>query len=158
MVALGKLISFCTNYKNNYYTKILSSIENRHTAIIPTGTCIPFSRRVMITTLGEILPCERVGQEYSFGNISNDDVCIDFNLIAARLNSLFDSISSECNDCAVRFFCQQCILQLKFSNVEFKCHSKVSMDTFLKYLEFNITYIELNRYKYEQILRDFSIT
>ena len=48
----------------------------------PTGTCMPFSKKMFVTVNGKILPCERIGQQFALGQVTDTEVILDFEEIA----------------------------------------------------------------------------
>ena len=70
-----------TNYLKyisiNYYIsnirELLYSIEKQ----LPTSTCTPFSKKVLLTNRNKLLPCERIDYRYSMGKVDED---IEFNI------------------------------------------------------------------------------
>ena len=86
----------------------------KHRKMIPTGTCLPFSKRVFITASGKILPCEKVGHQFSLGEIRDHNVEIDFNKIADTYNIFFNDISFLCSKCQYLSSCLVCIFHNGF--------------------------------------------
>ena len=79
---------------------------------IPTGTCIPFSKKVFVTAHGKILPCETCGHQHALGHLSPTGVQLDSEAIAARYNQYFDKMKRLCTACHQIDRCKQCIFQL----------------------------------------------
>lgn len=68
-----------------------SSIENKKTPIhkTPSGTCIPFNKRIFITANGLLLPCENVDHKYHLGKINSGKVELDFRKIVQFYQKAF---------------------------------------------------------------------
>jgi uncharacterized protein len=81
--------------------------------MISTGTCIPFSKKVFITANGKILPCERIGNQFSLGFIDNENVNINYEEIADKYNRYYSKIDKLCAKCYNSKFCIQCIFNLE---------------------------------------------
>ena len=45
---------------------------------IPTGTCLPFGKKIFVTVNGKILPCERIGHQFALGHVDDLGVHLDF--------------------------------------------------------------------------------
>ncbi len=109
---------------------------------IPTGTCVPFSRRMFINAHGKILPCETIGHEFSIGDIVNGEINIDTKSIADKYNSYFIKIRKRCKTCYKINFCGQCLLlQIIKDDGTMKCN-KIEHDMHHKLLEQYYSIIE----------------
>ena len=86
---------------------------------LPTGTCIPFSKKIFITVNGKLLPCERIGQEYSLGHVTDQKVELDLNAICKYYNKWLMPISQKCSTCYMRHSCQHCIFNFPKSDKPF---------------------------------------
>ena len=86
------------------YTNSLS--DNDH--IIPTQTCIPFSRKIFVSVKGDIYPCERIGNELDYGRLHNDKVEINFDKIIQQYNQIFKRYIKICKGCRAKDFCSVC--------------------------------------------------
>ena len=51
------------------YNELLYKEMTKEEEFLPTGTCIPFSRKLFVTVNGKILPCERIGHNNFLGSI-----------------------------------------------------------------------------------------
>lgn len=78
----------------------------------PSGTCIPFSRKVYVTVDGSILPCERISPRYSLGRVTDTSVELVFEDIAAKYNALYDKLGRCCSRCYHRENCSQCMFYI----------------------------------------------
>jgi len=106
----------------------LFTIGNIESQFIPTATCIPFSRRIHLCVDGTVLPCEKIGKEFSFGTVSEQGVDIDFSQVCKTMNGLFDKVEAQCERCGNQIFCQQCILQNAKPNKAFVCPDFIKKD------------------------------
>jgi uncharacterized protein len=80
--------------------------------ILPTGTCIPFSNKMLLTVKGKILPCEIIGQQHVIGKVTDSEVLIDFEEIVERYNNYYKKITKQCQLCANQYSCIQCLFHL----------------------------------------------
>jgi len=86
--------------------------QTRKQKRIPTGTCLPFSKKIFMTVNGKLLPCERIGHRFELGNVSPQGVELDFSRIADKYNGYFAKMRSLCNNCYRAEACKQCVLNL----------------------------------------------
>jgi len=152
---LSNFIHYHTSscYKD-YYDLIY---RNPNTPRLPTGTCIPFSKKIFITVKGMILPCERVGNEYSLGKITSKTVQMDFNKIAHRYNHWFELLKKQCQNCYRADYCSQCIFQLSDLDVQPKCNGFFSYTSYSEYLKKNMDKLENNPKLYWKIFNNVVI-
>lgn len=79
---------------------------------IPTGTCLPFSKKIFVTVNGKILPCERIGHQFALGHVDDLGVHLDFEAIADRYNGYYRKMTPQCSACHNRKACSQCVFNL----------------------------------------------
>ena len=79
---------------------------------IPTGTCIPFSKKMFITVKGRILQCERINHEFALGWVTDEGVKLDFEAIAKQHNDYVFRYAKQCEKCGNRTACMQCVYQI----------------------------------------------
>lgn len=91
----------------NYNELLFNSQSKRKT--IPTGTCLPFSKRVFITVTGNIMPCEKIGYNYAVGKVCGQRISLDFEEIANKYNRYYELASTQCVHCKERNACLSCI-------------------------------------------------
>lgn len=91
----------------NYNELLYNSQDKRKEN--PTGTCLPFTKRVFVTVTGNIMPCERISYSNSLGKIDANGLSIDFNQIASMYNRYYDLAKSVCIHCKERNSCLTCI-------------------------------------------------
>ncbi len=101
-----------SDFKYENYNELLYG-KPKNEQVYPTGTCLPFSKKVFITVNGKILPCERIGHQFALGEITNDSVNLDFEQIAQKYNHYFAKLDSQCSRCYNAKSCIQCILNLQ---------------------------------------------
>ncbi|MCK4762616.1 MAG: radical SAM peptide maturase [Candidatus Aminicenantes bacterium] len=121
---------------------------------IPTGTCLPLSQKMFLTSTGKILPCERVGHQHVMGHVDEKGVYIDFEGIAKKYNRIFDKLASQCSKCYNADRCPLCILQMENSDVDSKCPYFQDKESFKKFLSETMTYLEENPDLYKKIMED----
>jgi uncharacterized protein len=102
------------------YTDLLYDRSGRTT--LPTGTCIPFSRKMYVTVNGKILPCERIGHQFILGEITDADVKLNTEDIANKYNRYYAKFESQCNKCKNAKSCIQCVYNVKNLDGKPVCH------------------------------------
>lgn len=94
----------------NHFNDALSSRAAKRR--VPTGTCIPFTRRIFVTATGKILPCERISHDFILGSVTPEGVQLDSAQIAERYNQWFERIAKRCASCYRSADCTQCFFYL----------------------------------------------
>lgn len=125
---------------------------------IPTGTCLPFTRKVFITVNGKILPCERIGHQFGLGQLENDKIELNFAQIADIYNNFYKKIDRQCEVCYARHECTQCIFNLE--NIEkdtVTCTNFMSKNDFEKYKNNQLSFLVNNPEAYYQIMKKITI-
>lgn len=121
---------------------------------IPTGTCVPFSKKVFVTVNGKILPCERIGQQFYFGNVSPDGIELDEEEAAEKYNNSIDKLRKQCNRCYNHKTCVQCVFNLENFNNNPVCKGFMNYSQFSGHLAAHIDYLEQNRDMYMKIMKE----
>ena len=85
---------------------------------LPTGTCLPFTKKIFVTVSGKIMPCEKISYKYQLGTIKDQKVNIDFEAIAQMYNSYYDRVRQTCRKCFNHKGCLCCI----FNNGQVESH------------------------------------
>lgn len=78
----------------------------------PTGTCSPFSKKMFVTVKGRILQCERINHEFALGEITDTEVVLDLEHIVEQHNEYVFKYINQCEKCANKTACMQCVLQI----------------------------------------------
>lgn len=137
----NRILVFTTRLLNNSVSKesellVDESIEN---STLPTGTCIPFSKRLFVSYNGKIHPCEKVNRDSPLGYIDNSGcVHIDCNEVANGFMKRIAEVSSICKKCYMQFCCTKC----SFCYSNGKCDEFTSKSKFAKLLSDAVSYIE----------------
>jgi uncharacterized protein len=135
----------------NNYNEMLYSLDN--TGKLPTGTCLPFSRKIFVTANGKILQCERINHEYALGTVDENGVNIDFEDIAVKYSNWFGKIISQCDACYQSENCVQCIFYLDLSSDHTICNGFMNLEDYSKYLSSHIDFLENTPSMYSEILK-----
>lgn len=132
------------------YTDLL--FEKGEPAFIPTGTCLPFTRKLYLSVNGKILPCERIGQQFSFGEIYGDEVKLDPVQIAKKCNERLARMEKTCKSCYNKKACSQCMYNLEGIDDKPKCYGFMDKKTFQTYCSRNMSLIIQKPSLYREIM------
>lgn len=78
----------------------------------PTGSCLPFSKRMFITVHGKILQCERIDHEYFSGKVNDKGVELDLEQLTDNYNRDIFKYMHQCVDCITNTRCPVCIYRI----------------------------------------------
>ena len=132
-------------------------ISNNCQNCTPTGTCIPFLKKIFVTAKGNILPCERIGHEFSLGKVYKEKIDLNFKVIAETYNRYYNKISKLCSSCFNSKNCPQCIFYLDINSKQPKCNSFESKNEFKSNLSNISDFIETNQNNYKRLIKDVTI-
>jgi uncharacterized protein len=124
---------------------------------IPTGTCIPFSKKMYITVNRKILPCERIGHQFALGKITNVGVEIDYDEIADEYNFYYDNLERQCSRCHRIKSCIQCVFYIKDLKDKPVCHGFMDRSLFSKYVAANMSFWEEHPKDYKKVMEEVVI-
>jgi uncharacterized protein len=137
------------------YTDLLfdkSSIEK-----IPTGTCLPFGKKMFITVNGKILPCEKISHKYALGEVTETEVSIDLQSIADKYNAYYTKMNKQCNKCYKTKSCIQCIFNLDDLDGNAICYGYTNKQEFKNYFERNMDFLRERPEDYYRIMEEVFI-
>lgn len=134
-----RILEICTKLSKHSYhdeSQLFDSVLN---ASYPTGTCIPFSKRVFVSFNGELHPCEKINRSEPWGKVSmNGEMVIDFHSIVKRFNHILDNHEYLCSTCYLQQCCTKCALQVE----DAVCHNRKNKEQFKDILSQAYSYIE----------------
>ena len=143
-----------SDFKYENYNELLYGKQNNET-FYPSGTCIPFSKKVFITVNGKILPCERIGHQFSIGKIEESFIDLNFEDIASKYNSYFAKIDKKCKKCKNQKGCIQCIFNLSdLTNEKCNCMGFMNGDSFKKYKNVQMEFFARHPEAYAKIMNE----
>lgn len=152
---IGSLSKFIHQYTDcsfaDYNDVMATESEPRR---FPTGTCIPFSRKIFLTVNNKILPCERVGQQHTLGHVTADEVHIDIDRIAAIYNGYYRKISDLCRHCYIADDCGKCMLDLDLSGDSPECNDFMPFDERRDRFSAHLSYLEAHPRTYPRIIKE----
>lgn len=137
--------TFLLRNSNNYISSVPELFYGEQfNKILPTGTCIPFSKKMFITVNKKIMICERIGHEY-YSGVIDDDVLLDFEKIVNEYNKRIEKIENQCQKCFINENCSQCMFYIDKLDDNPVCKSFVNKKDYLNYLSNIFSYMEENQ-------------
>lgn len=156
---IKSIIDFYYQYSGNVF-KDFNKIENYYNTnnFLPTGTCIPFSKKIYLTVNGKILPCERIGHKYYLGIIEGRKVKLDFRKIADFYNQIYNSYKKICKECYNARNCKVCIFENKETKNIIRCKNIINELMINRIFEKQISYIEKHRDIHNKIHKNVKVS
>lgn len=121
---------------------------------LPTGTCMPFSRKLFLTVDGYALACERIGQNHILGKVTDNIVEIDFAAIAAFYNGIYNKLQKQCNACQMADSCHECIYYLNLDENKIKCSSFFTVDRYNSVMMDAFSLLEEKPFLYNKLMTE----
>ena len=144
-------IFFYYNLNNSYkHFSEVFHFNKRRQKKIPTGTCLPFYKKMFITADGKVYACERIGFDYDLGTI-DEKVNIDFEKIAQKYATYFSEIKKQCVECYLADMCSECIFQFPSENKRPKCSYQYGEEEYKKHLGRIIGLLEKHPELFDQV-------
>ena len=151
----SKLQDFLFVYSGNTFSNYNYLLKDREKVrIVPTATCVPFSRRIFMTVNNKILPCERIGQQFYLGRVTNDGVCIDCEKIAEKYNKYYWSLKNQCDQCYKKEGCSKCMFHIPDLEENPKCTDFMNENEFLDELKDHLNKILEDSSIYRRMLTE----
>lgn len=91
--------------------------------VFPTGSCLPFSKRMFVTVHGKLLQCERIDHEYFLGQVTNHGVELDLDQLTNNYNKDIFKYMHQCVDCIAKERCPVCIYRVDDFHKTVNCPS-----------------------------------
>ncbi|MCE9108380.1 MULTISPECIES: radical SAM peptide maturase [Bacteroides] len=147
-----------SEFRYNNYNELLYG-KPKEEFILPTGTCLPFAKKVFITVNGKILPCERIGHQFALGKIDDDMIDLDFEAIAQKYNAYYAKMDRVCDKCHNKKACIQCMFNLADidENKKPKCLGFMDKKSFDMYKNAQYSFLARNPGAYYRIMNDVII-
>ncbi|MBO4840990.1 MAG: radical SAM peptide maturase [Bacteroidaceae bacterium] len=152
------LALFLHKYSGHYFQDYLDLLnDKKDIKYIPTGTCLPFSKKMFVTVNGKILPCERIGHQFGLGQILENGVELDIVKIAHKYNVYYNKMENQCSHCKNRLSCIQCLFNL--TDIESKpiCYGFMNDELHNKFRQQQLNFLSLHPESYRTIM-DKAIT
>lgn len=122
---------------------------------IPSGTCLPFTKKMFVKVDGKILQCERIPHSFSLGRIHNGNVYLDPTDISKKFNNYLDLINDSCSKCAIKGRCNECFYQMEdIETGHPRCPSLMNEDNFHLYEHYTLEYLYHHPELYEKYINE----
>lgn len=152
------LTTFIHQHSGFVFKNYVDLLLDKPIKVMPTGTCIPFGKRLFMTVNGKLLPCERIGQQYALGAVSDTGVTLDLDAIAEKYNTYFSKLEKQCSQCHNAAACIQCIFNLHDLEGSPKCHGFMNQQTFNRYKERCLNFLRQHPEEYYRIMEEVIIS
>lgn len=133
-----RIIDIFTKLLHDVFIHDIDCFTSNNMSKYPTGTCIPFSKRLFVSNDGKILPCEKISRDIPLGVVYGNKVDLSLQLIADRFNSSMINASEICTKCYLQKNCNYCVFM---SNGK-KCQHFMNEKSFSKMLSKVFSYVE----------------
>ena len=123
----------------------------------PTGTCLPFSKKMFITVNGKILPCERIDHDFFYGTVYDDRMELDCKKVAEQHNDYVFKYVDQCRSCAITRQCH-CVYQddnIRKENAN--CHEFCDQQKFEEMTALNFDFLREYPHYYERVLNEVHV-
>lgn len=132
------------------YTDLL--FDKEAVQFIPTGTCLPFTKKMFVTVNGKILPCERIGHQFALGKLTETGIELDPEWIADTYNDYYMKLASMCSKCRNNKACIQCMFNMQGLNAQPVCYGYMNEENFKKYVNLQMQFLEKHPEAYQEIM------
>jgi len=124
LLAYRELSDFLKHLSVNYYISNVNDFFHNDEKYLPASTCLPFSKKIFLTTCNNLLPCEKISYKYSLGKV-NQNIEIDISRITRQYNLYYEHLKKQCQCCYTYRFCGLCMFHIKnlykLESEEFVC-------------------------------------
>ena len=148
------LTTFLHQYSDCVYRDYTDLLFGKPEKTIPTGTCLPFGKKMFVTVNGKILPCERIGHQFELGSVSDSGVNLDMQAIADRYNAYFSGLNRQCEKCYNAKTCIQCVFNLNELDDNPVCHGFMDKQAFDAYKSRQMDFLRQNPEAYYRIMEE----
>ena len=142
---------------DNVYYQYNSLLKKNSNIIFPTGTCLPFQKKMFLTVNGDILPCERIDQKYVLGHVTSEKVDLDLDAIAKQYSEYYNKTKQLCKACYMKPFCKQCLYYMENLTTTPKCPGFKNRKDTLDYLGYYLNVLQQQPEIYERISKELMI-
>ena len=148
------LFRFVGVISKNYFPTYNSLLKRKPNNIFPTGTCLPFGKKMFITVHGKILPCERIDQKYHFGIVTDEGVALNLSEVARKYTDYYRKVLTLCKKCYKKSLCSQCLFYMKNLSEHVECPSFMHKHEFIEYIKFNLNILQKYPELYQKVQKE----
>ena len=149
----NELFYYFSNTLGNVYDTYLDLLSpETEVPRMPTGTCLPFSKKLFVKVDGKIMHCERIHHNFYFGAVRDGKVNLDLQDVADRFNAYIEKIKPICQSCAGIKYCMKC-----FYTIDGLDSKSVVCDAYMNRLQLKQLESHYKRYlfHYPTLYREF---
>lgn len=146
--------TFIHQYSGSVYRRYTDLLFGKPQKTIPTGTCVPFGKRMFVTVSGKIMPCERIGQQFALGNVTENGVELEIEAIVTRYNGYYAKLENQCSKCHNSNACIQCIFNLHNLDENPVCHGFTNKQAFESYKANQLDFLRKHPEAYYRIMEE----
>ncbi len=157
---ISQLANFFYSYSGNVFDSYNDLLVDRSKLqLSPTGTCTPFFKKMFVTVNGKILSCEKINHEFAWGQVQDNKLELDLELIAERFNDYVFRYTKQCSVCAIQDKCKQCVFQIDdIHDPSTRCRSYTSPEAHKRYIRKQLEYLGKHPDLYDKITKGVVIT
>lgn len=147
----GALVNYIYHHTGNVFNDYNDLLLGREgSSFPPSGTCIPFSKKMFIT-----VKCEKIDHEFALGQITNKKVELNLEQAARQHNKYTFRYMNQCKTCAAKQLCTQCVYQIDdIHDKTSKCYSYYSATQHEKQKEYYMDHLDKHPELYNRILKE----
>jgi len=149
-----EVFMFLRSVCGNSFTDYNSFLADESKGRLPTGTCLPFAKRMFVAADGLILPCENVPHDAAFGRVNEKGVDLDPGKIAGIYNHAFQTLADQCGTCLGKNICSQCVFQME---TRYKCSEMIGEREYREQFSRAITFVENNPELYVRLMKEVCV-
>lgn len=154
-IRIKEYYDFLKNFSERIKPSYADFFDGDEENFIPTGTCIPFSRRIFLTADGKILPCEKIDHKYYLGEVTYNGVSIDFEEIGAKLNKVLADIKKSCYNCSNLWHCEECMFSFDKKADKYVCKKFTPKSKIKEYYKTIVENISENKAILSKLINDY---
>ncbi|MCM1040848.1 MAG: radical SAM peptide maturase [Bacteroides sp.] len=147
---LAFLQKYSGNIFDNYIDLFMDPKEKQYT---PTGTCIPFSRKMFITVNGKILPCERINHQFSYGMVDEHGLDFDISQIVKQFNHYLDQMQPQCTACYNKESCAVCLYNM-LQDGKLHCDKFLCKNDYQQLVSSSFFYLTQHPHLYKKLMTE----
>lgn len=135
------------------YTSLFAD-ENK-ISYTPTGTCVPFGKKMFVTVNGKIIQCERIDHRFALGEINSNGVNLDIKKVVARFNGYLDKLQQQCKACYRNKSCIQCIYYISDIDEQHPvCHGFMNREQFERFSSHCLNHLARHPSLYKKLMEE----
>lgn len=130
------LFRFVGKMSGNYFASHNYLLKKSPGKQCPTGTCLPFGKKMFVTVNEKILPCEKIDQKYALGRVTDQGIELDLAKAAQIYSNYYRKVKPICEKCYLKPFCSQCLFYMDNLEEKPKCPSFANEEYVRNYISY----------------------